>query len=210
MSDTYYGVYLIPPPPIVVALSLAHRVLAQEFGTVTANGFMVHCTIKGFFKLAEGATADVFTPALDALFARTPAFPVALNPPWTASSGPGSGSVLLWITKTPAIQQLHQAVWDIVFPHVAPDCRFTGTEPAGPDFPPHLTLVQADLAVEPGLLAQGLALSRYLYEQLPAHTFLAQAMQLVEFHSDEWAGAWGAALRYRQLQGWRLGAEERG
>ncbi len=207
MPDTYYGIYLIPPPPIVVALSLAHRVLAQEFGTVTANQFMVHATIKGFFKLADGTTPDAFVPALDELFARTPAFPAEINPPWTAASGPGSGSVLLWITKTPAIQELHEAVWNIVLPHVAPDCRFTGTEPAGPDFPPHLTLVQSDLPTEPGLLAQGLALGQYLYEQMPAHRFLAQELQLVEFQSDDWAGAWGATLRYRQQKGWRLPEE---
>jgi hypothetical protein len=210
MSDTYYGIYLIPPPPIVVALSLAHRVMAQEFGTVTANGFMVHATIKGFCKLADGTTPEAVVPALDDLFARTPAFPAEINPPWTASSGPGSGSVLLWITKTPAIQALHEAVWDIVIPHVAPDCRFTPTEPAGPNFPPHLTLVQSDLPTEPGLAAQGLALSRYLYDQMPAHAFLAQELQLIEFHSDDWAGAWGATLRYRQLKGWHLREEANG
>jgi hypothetical protein len=118
--------------------------------------------------------------------------------------------VLLWITKTPAIQQLHEAVWNIVLPHVAPDCRFTPTEPAGPHFPPHLTLVQSDLPIEPGLFAQGRALSQYLYDQMPAHTFLAQDMQLVEFHSDDWAGDWGATLRYRQLKGWRLQEEPQG
>ncbi len=207
MPDTYYGIYLIPPPPLVVALSLAHRVLAQEFGTVTANAFMVHATIKGFCKLAPGTGPEAFLPALDDLFARTPAFPAEINPPWSAESGPGSGSVLLWITKTPAIQALHAAVWDIVLPHVASDCRFTGIEPAGPHFPPHLTLVQSDLPTEPGLRAQGLALSQYLYEQMPAHRFLAQDMQLIAFQSDEWAGAWGATLRYRQLKGWRLQEE---
>jgi hypothetical protein len=210
MSDTYYGVYLIPSPPVTVALSLAHRVMAAEFGTHTANQFMAHCTIKGFFKPANGVTPDAFVPALDALFARTPAFPAEINPPWSADSGPGSGSVLLWITKTPAIQQLHESVWNIVLPHVAPDCRFTPTEPAGPHFPPHLTLVQSDLPIEPGLFAQGRALSQYLYDQMPAHTFLAQDMQLVEFHSDDWAGDWGATLRYRQLKGWRLQEEPQG
>src|SRR5215203_3295220 len=48
MSDRYYGLYLIPPPPIVYAISLAHSVFRSEYGAITGGQFMAHCTIKGF------------------------------------------------------------------------------------------------------------------------------------------------------------------
>jgi 2'-5' RNA ligase superfamily protein len=204
MSYPQYGVYLIPPPPLIYAISLAHQVLSAEFGTVTGSRFMAHCTIKGFTKLAPGVSPDDLVPALDNLFARSPAFSTEIEPPWVERDPTGGVSALLWLTKSEAFQKLHEEVWAIVAPYVAADCLFTPREPAGPNFPHHLTLVQSDLPAEPGLLAQGRALVQYIYDNLPAHEFLARDIQLVEFHSDDWAGAWWETLRYRQLKGWSL------
>lgn len=204
MSYSQYGIYLIPPPDLVYAISVAHRVLSAEFGTVTGSRFMAHCTIKGFTKLAPGASPDNFLPALDSLFARSTAFPTEIKPPWVESDPTGGVSALLWLTKSAAFQQLHEDVWAIVAPYVAADCLFTPNEPSGPNFPPHLTLVQSDLPSEPGLLEQGRALVGYIYDNLPAHEFMARDIQLVEFRSEDWAGAWSQTLRYRQLKGWRL------
>ena len=207
MPELYYGVYLMPPPGLIAALSAAHRLFAGQFGAQTAGRFPVHCTIKGFFKLAPGATPAAFVPALDALFARTPAFPATLRPPWLGGLPEHRGaSALLWLERTPALQQLHEAVWDIVIPHVAPDCRFTPGEYHGEQFPPHITLVQEDLPRAPGLLAQATTQAVQVYDDLPMHTFLAQDMQLLEFAAGDWA-AWWETLRYRQLQGWRLPGE---
>src|SRR6187397_2438441 len=150
MPERYYGVFLIPPPDLIVPVSAAHRLFAWEWGAPTAGRFPVHCTLKGFFKLAPGVTPAAILPALNALFAATPAFPATLTPPWIGGAPPNRGqSILLWLERTPALLGLHQAVWDIVIPQVAPDCRFTPGEYHGDQFPPHITLVQEDLPPEP-------------------------------------------------------------
>jgi hypothetical protein len=165
---------------------------------------MVHCTIKGFTRLAQGASPEDFMPALDELFARTPAFETEIGPPWVSGSGAGGESVLLWMPRSEPLLALHAAVWDIVAPYVAHDCLFTPVEPHGDDFPPHITLVQADLPGEVGLLEQGKTLAQHVYDKLPTHSFTAQDIQLVEFHSGDWAGRWWETLRFKQLKGWRL------
>jgi len=209
MTDLYYGVYLIPPPSLVYALSLAHSAYEHEFRAFIAGRFMSHCTIKGFFKLAPGSTPDAFTPALDRLFVDTAPFPVEIKPPWMTSGAPVGESIILWLEKTPEFQQFHNDIWAICKPHVAADCLFTHSEPLGEHFPPHLTLVQADLPAEPAILAQAMALAQYIYEDLPTHSFEAREMQLVEFRSEDWSGKWWESLVHRQLKGWRLGADNR-
>jgi hypothetical protein len=205
MSDRYYGVYLIPPPALIGPLAQGHALFAKQFGTRTADKFSVHCTIKGFFKLAPGVAPADFLPALDALCARTPAFPVTIQPPWIGGDGKTpQQSVLLWLERTPALLQFHRAVWDIVRPAVAPDCLFTGGEYHGDNFLPHITLVQQDLPGDAGLTAQAQALADYVYRALPAPEFPAQDMQLLEFESADWAGAWWETLRFRPLRGWQL------
>lgn len=207
MGDLYYGVYLIPPPPLVYALALAHSVYQHEFRAFTAGRFMSHCTIKGFFKLAPGSTLDSFVPALDKLFADSGNFPVEIKPPWVTSGAPIGESIILWLGKTPEFQSFHNDVWAIIKPHVAADCLFTPTEPLEEHFPPHLTLVQSDLPAEPAILAQAMALAQHIYDNLPTHSFQAQEMQLVEFQSEDWAGEWWESLVYRLIKGWRLAAE---
>src|SRR5439155_16842396 len=107
MTYPQYGIYLIPPPPLVYAISLAHRVLSAEFGTVTGSRFMAHCTIKSFTKLAPRTSPGDLLPALDSLFARSPAFNTEIKPPWVVRDPAGGVSALLWLTKNEAFQKLH-------------------------------------------------------------------------------------------------------
>jgi hypothetical protein len=204
MTYPQYGIYLIPPPELVYPLSLAHQIFIAEFNTQTASRFMVHCTIKGFFKMREGSSPSDLISALDDLFNRTAPFDTTIRPPWTSDTGPGAYSILLWLEKTPPFQKLHNDIWSLVFPHVAPDCLFTPKEPSGPNFPPHLSLVQSDFPQGPGLLQQGLALAQHIYDALPTHSFHAQDLQLIEFTSDDWAGDWWHTLRFHPLKAWRL------
>jgi hypothetical protein len=205
MSDLYYGLYLIPPPPITFPLSLAHDVFEAEYAALTAGRFMVHCTIKGFTKLAPGSSPANLIPTFDTLFAQASPFDVRIHPPWLSTGGKPGESILLWLEKTPQFQQFHNDVLKIIQPHVAPDCLFTPNEWLGERFPPHLTLVQSDLPPDPALLSQAMALADHIYTNLPARSFLAPDLQLVEFESDDWPGAWWRTLRYRQLKAWRLG-----
>ena len=79
MRQLQYAVYLIPPPELLVPTRIAQQVLGAQFGTRVASSFMVHCTVKGFFKLAETASLEDFVPALDALYERTRPFETELE-----------------------------------------------------------------------------------------------------------------------------------
>jgi 2'-5' RNA ligase len=204
MSYHQYGIYLIPPPHLLHPIGLAHQLLKANFNTRTAAAFMVHCTLKGFFKLADGKTPADFIPALDALFARTPAFETALTGLWDLNRGEGKASILIGMDRTRFLLDLHNAIREIVVPSIAPDCLFSPVEPAGPNFPPHITFVQGDAPVEPGLHSQIVGLCQYIYDTSLKGPFQASDLQLIEFYSEDWAGNWWETLCFRQLKGWRL------
>lgn len=205
MSFLNYGIYLIPPPEITVAIGQAHQLFASEFNAPTGGRFMVHCTVKGFFKMKDGTSPQKFLPELDKLFDNFNAFPTRIESLRAVAQGAHGPSIVVLLEKSKIFQQLHEAVWDIVRPYIAEDCRFSPVEGAGPNFRPHLTLAMADLPPEPGLMEQAIDLGQYLYDyQLPKQKFTAQNMQLIEFHSEDWSGHWWETLRYNQLKGWKL------
>lgn len=204
MTYPCYGLYLIPPPALMYPFSLAHQVLAAEFGAKAAGKFMVHCTVKGFTKLADGATPADFLPDLDALFARLAAFSTGFSQVYTHKQAGSSPSVLAMLERAGPIMELEAGVRGVVQPFIAPDCRFSWSEGTGPTFYPHFTLGMADVPSEPGLLVQFEGLCNYLFENMPSGPFLAADLQLIEFHSDNWNGPWWDTLSYKQLKGWRL------
>ena len=204
MSYPQYGVYLIPPPSLLYPIGLAHLLLANEYNVRTGGRFMVHCTVKGFFKLAEGASPSDFEGDLDRLFRDTPAFTTQINSLGVGRSQQYGNGAGLWMERTAPFLALHNAVWDIVQPYIAPDCRFSPIEGVGPNFAPHLTVAMADVPDDPGLFDQITALCQYAYDNLPKGPFVARDMQLIEFYSDDWAGRWWETLGYKQLRGWRL------
>jgi hypothetical protein len=106
--------------------------------------------------------------------------------------------------RTEAFHKLHQEVWDIVRPYIAEDCHFSPIEPAGPNFPPHVTLAMRDLPIEPGLFAQAVELAQYFLDHFLSDEFLACNFQLIKFYSDDWVGDWGKTLSYKQIKGWQL------
>jgi hypothetical protein len=81
---------------------------------------------------------------------------------------------------------------------------FTPGEPSGPNFPPHIRLVQSDFPQGAGLIEQGVSLAEYIYNSLPTRSFVARNLQLIEFTSDDWSDQWWRTLRFHQLKAWRL------
>ncbi len=204
MSYPQYGIYLIPPPQLLYPLGVGHLLLATEFKAATGGRFMVHCTVKGFFKLTEGAVPADFTTALDELFANTPAFTTQVKGLWALQDSRYGGVAAVGLERTEPFHALHNAVWEIVRPYIAPDCIFSPIEGAGPNFIPHLTIGMSDMPSDPALFEQAANLCRYIYDNLPKESFPATDLQLIEFYSDDWAGQWWQTLGYKQLKGWRL------
>jgi 2'-5' RNA ligase len=203
-----FGLYLIPPASLVAPLSLAHVLLEKEFGCVVAGRFMVHVTVKGFFKPKPGADIDRLVSEIDQTYAGRASFPVSFRPParWRSERG---ASVFLPLASE-SLDALHQATWRVIEPYVAEDCPFTPGERPGVAFYPHLTLVQYDLPSDPVLQDRAFEQCCDICERLPAQSWDARDLQLIRFESDDWPGRWWETLRFQQLKGWRLGAGEAG
>ena len=204
MSYRQYGIYLIPPPHLVYPISQSQQVLSAEFNAHTAGKFMVHCTIKGFFKLAQNTSIDEFIPKLDELFNSLQVFSTEITELYSNIEGLFGPSIVLLLKRTEALHKLHNDVWSIVRPYIAEDCVFSPIEGAGASFRPHITLGMADLPTEPGLFQQATALCQYIYVNLPRTNFICQDLQLIEFSSDNWNGPWWETLQYKQIKGWQL------
>jgi 2'-5' RNA ligase len=202
-GEIIYGLYLIPPPAIVVPLSDARAVLRREFGSRVAARFMAHITVKGFFKPRPGADLDQLLRVLDAAYTGMAAFPLRLKAP-DVHRGPLGNSVGMPVERVEPLMALQRATWRAIEPYVAEDCPFTPDERPATHFAPHLTLVQYDLPGDPILEAQAMELCAYLSASATGVTWTARHLQFIRFASDAWRGRWWDTLSFEQLKGWRL------
>jgi hypothetical protein len=88
---------------------------------------------------------------------------------------------------------------------VDPACEFTRKEMelAYERFRAHLTLAMAD--VPEHLFDEVLAFVREA-DPIGPSSFLADTVQLVAFHSEDWEGRWWETLRWRLQRSWPLAA----
>ncbi len=132
----FYGLYLIPPADLVEPLSRLHAVLEREFGCIVAGRFMVHITVKGFFKPQPGADIDRLVQELDAVYAGRFAFPVAISAPRSLDGTRGCSAFLA--LESGSLGELHRATWRAIEPYIADDCPFSREERHGDDLQTYL------------------------------------------------------------------------
>jgi hypothetical protein len=180
-------------------------VLERQYGLRAAGKFMPHATIKGFFR--SEASEGSIVARLDAVLDGREAFEV-----FNEAIVPfGRDGIAIDINSTSErrpnvpLQDLHQAVMDAVMPLVDPACVFTRKEMefAYERFRAHLTLAMAD--VPERLFDEVLAFVREA-DQIGPTRFLADTVQLVAFHSEDWEERWWETLRWRLLRSWPLAA----
>ena len=94
---------------------------------------------------------------------------------------------------------------DAMMPLVDPACKFTRKERelAYERFRAHLTLAMADVLEH--LFDEVLAFVREA-DPIGPSSFLADTVQLVAFHSEDWEGRWWETLRWRLQRSWPLAA----
>ena len=199
MSTPYrYAVYLIPPYPVSRKVSEIHHLLEKQFGLKAGGRFQVHATIKGFFKKTPGPL-DPIIKRLDAVF-------VDQRPLLVSAEGLRRDEIGFGIDLSQLNGQLNQPlldfrerVVDAVRPFIAPDCDFVDSD-LGPPFRAHLTLAFRDIPPD-------------AYDQIVAWTmdaqpffgpFIASDFHFLEFHSNQWEGAWWEDLTWRLIKAWRL------
>ncbi len=201
MREIRYGFYLRPSAAMSRAQAEVHDLLKRQYGLKVGGVFMPHATIKGFFK--SSASIEEMIALIDPVMADRDPFPVY-------SSGPvpfGNVGIALSIQTMPdgrinqALQDVHEAVLDVLLPIVAEDCNFTWDDWVRERFHAHLTLAMADIPEE--LFDEILAFIRDLEPIGPA-VFTAEAFHLFSFESDDWNGSWGETLTWNLLHSWWL------
>jgi hypothetical protein len=205
VPDLRYAAYLRHSYEMSKAQAEVHVVLERQYGLRAAGNFMPHATIKGFVRSA--ASEGSIAARLDAVLEGREAFEV-----FNGGIVPfGRDGMAIDINSTSEgtlnvpLQDLHQAVMDAVMPLVDSACDFTRKERelAYERFRAHLTLAMAD--VPEHLFDEVLA---FVQEAVPIgpSSFLADTVQLVTFHSEDWEGRWWETLRWRLLRSWPLAA----
>lgn len=205
MPFPLYGIYLLPPTDLAAQIDTLRADLERRYGCHSARSFMVHCTLKGFFRLAENKTEEQVQQALEPVLAPFPAFEVQ---PKAITSILSSILIDLASRENARLQDLYNVIFHQIAPEfVHPDCPFTSAERRY-GFAAHITLAslkdrpnsEVEEATE---FARQAAQERHLLRP-----FLARKVVLYRFTTQH--TAWDDSERcwelfqYTALHTWRL------
>jgi hypothetical protein len=106
-------------------------------------------------------------------------------------------------SNTSLLLDLHKAVMEAVMPVVDPRCEFTREEKqwSYERFRAHLTLAMKDIPEH--LFDEVFGFVRQA-EPIGPPAFVAERVQLLAFHSNEWAGRWWERLGWQLVHSWKL------
>ena len=204
MSFPLYSVYLLPPTGLAASIDSLREELEERYDCHAARSFMVHCTLKGFFRLDENNTEEQLQQVLEPVI---PSFPPFETQPTEISQTSDSIILDLDNARNPRLQDLRNAVYHHLDPEfVHPACPFTHEERRA-GFAGHITLAFKDIAL--GDFAEVLDHARRRAEELGLlRPFPARTITLYRFTTDaaEWQDRyrWWETLRHTALHTWRL------
>ncbi len=204
MTFPLYGVYLLPPTGLAASIDRLREELEERYDCHAARSFMVHCPLKGFFRLDENKTEEQLQPTLEPVISAFSSFEVQ---PKEITHYPDSINIDLASLRNPRLQDLRNAIYHHLDPEfVHPNCPFTPLERRFP-FTAHITLELKDLAI--GDFAEAEEYARRRAEELGLlHSFPARTVTLYRFTTDAtaWEDSyrWWETLRYTALHTWRL------
>ncbi len=204
MTFPIYGVYLLPPVGLAASIDRLREELEDRFDCHVARSFMVHCTLKGFFRLNDTKTEGQLQQTLDPVISSFPGFEIR---PRDVSQIPETILIDLASLENVRLQDLRNAIYHHIDPDfVHPDCPFTPFERHF-GFAAHITLAMKDIA--PGDLDEALEFARQRADELGLlRPFAARTVTLYRFTTQaagwEDSQRWWETLRYEPLQTWRL------
>jgi 2'-5' RNA ligase len=205
MPFPLYGTYLLPPTGLAAQIDTLRADLEKRYGSHSARSFMVHCTLKGFFRLAENKTDEQLQQALSPVLATFPAFEVQ---PKAITQVLSTVLIDLASRENPRLEELSNVVFHQIDPEfVHPECPFTSAERRY-GFAAHITL--ASLKDRPDSeVEEATAFARQAAkEHNLLQPFLARKVVLYRFTTQH--TAWDDSERcwekfqYTALHTWRL------
>ncbi|HEY7347884.1 MAG TPA: 2'-5' RNA ligase family protein [Ktedonobacterales bacterium] len=204
MTFPLYSVYLLPPTGLAASIDSLREELEQRYNCHAARSFMVHCTLKGFFRLDPAKTEEELQQALDPLISPCPAFQIQPN---EVTHLLDSVIIDLASLRNPRLQDLRNTIYHHLDPDfVHPECPFTPDERKY-GFAAHITLALKDLAFAD--ISEAVDYARQRASELGLlRSFTARTIILYRFTTDaatwEDRHRWWDSLRYEPLQTWRL------
>ncbi|HEY7356595.1 MAG TPA: 2'-5' RNA ligase family protein [Ktedonobacterales bacterium] len=204
MSFPLYGVYLLPPTGLAASIDTLREELEQRYDCHAARSFMVHCTLKGHFRLDTAKSEEQLQQTLDPVISSFPAFQIQPN---QVTHLPDSVIIDLASLRNPRLQDLRNGIYHHIDPEfVHPDCPFTPDERRY-GFAAHITLAFKDLTFADLVDAVEFAQQRATALGL-LRSFVARTVVLYRFttEADGWEDRhrWWESLRYEALQTWHL------
>jgi hypothetical protein len=204
MTFPLYTVYLLPPTGLAASIDSLREELEQRYDCHAARSFMVHSTLKGFFRLDPAKTEEQLKQTLDPVISSFPAFQVQPN---EVTHLPDSVIMDLASLRNPRLQDLRNAIYHHIDPEfVHPDCPFTPDERKY-GYAAHITLALKDLAFAD--IVEAVAFAQQRASELGLlRSFVARTIVLYRFTTEakDWQDSyrWWESLRYDALQTWHL------
>jgi len=199
-SDSRLGFYLIPPAKLSAEVLQLRHLVQDQYRVGAALNFMIHMTIKGFFKPASAELYPELIHALDTFMSGYKPFTLY---PTGIKRFPDDGiGIECAQAKNPVLWEIHTRCFDdIIKPFIADDCEFTPVEPTGERFVPHITISMRDLSPQ---------ISEDIHNYLSGIDFSPEGyvvnnFKLYEFTSEGWGtDEWIYSLDWNILHSWFL------
>ena len=197
-EDLRLGFYLIPPPELCSEVLGMRQIAHDQYRLSAALKFMIHMTIKGFFKPDSNINRQNLIEDLDRYICGYEPFKIYPGDLRIFDSDrslvigfPRAHNEILW--------QLHKECRTCLEPYIALDSDFTPRELG--EFTPHITISMIDGSLE--ILKDA---KDYLSDiKLNNPWYTVKNFKLYEFRSKSWGtDRWIYSLDWKILHTWRL------
>ena len=193
------GFYLIPPYPLALKILELRNLVYDQYRIKAALNFMIHMTIKGFFKPKRNFNLAELINVLDKIISKYKPFTIF---PAGFKIFDNEGIALVFSKDlNPILWELHGECYDAIEPFIAPDCNFTPKEDIKENFIPHITISMTDVT-------QDTLVDIYdFFKEVTfgTHGYTVHNFKLYQFESENWhSDEWIYTLKWKILKSWRL------
>ena len=193
------GFYLIPPYPLSCKIMCMRDLVYDQYRIKAALNFMIHMTIKGFFKPIDNINMENLIGTLDNIIQNYRPFKIYPSG-LIIFKGEGLG-ITFSKTQNKILWEIQERCFKAIKPFVSPDCEFTKSEQTGDKFIPHITISMTD--VTNALMTDMMDFFKEL--EFDTKGYLVHNFKLYKFESDNWdSDDWIYSLKWKILKSWIL------